>query len=395
MATRVMAWARQLTVPGAHSLALLYAFDSLTRAALVTVIPLEVFRLLGSARDMSLLFAATGWGGILASLLIPTLIRRFPARQVYLGAAIMMTLVPVLLAASLTVSMALAILFRAFAGICLLNTLNLFITVYVPKQQLTRSEPLRYFYAAAAWTLGPIIGGTLLQFYGPLAAFGFGFASGLVFILYFLSVGFDYDATRMPGAPPPGNPLRYLPRFFRQKRLVLAWLINIGYEAWWVVLFVFGPVYIRTRGGGEAEASLLTSAASAVLFSTLAMGWLARRFGLRRFMVGWFLFGAVATLAAGLVPGPYWFVGFMLFLGAFMGVALDATGWVPFLRVVKPRERPEMTLVFTLYRDVAMISTTIFFSLLLSVAPLESVFVTIGIVLLACAWLARWIPRGM
>jgi hypothetical protein len=42
-----------------------------------------------------------------------------------------------------------------------------------------------------------------------------------------------------------------------------------------------------------------------------------------------------------------------------------------------------------------MLSTTIFFSLLLSVAPLESVFVTIGIVLLGCTWLARWIPRGM
>ncbi|MEX2298328.1 MAG: hypothetical protein WD715_13005, partial [Dongiaceae bacterium] len=223
----------------------------------------------------------------------------------------------------------------------------------------------------------------------------FGFVCGLAFILYFLSVGFDYDVTRLRDAAPPGNPLRYLPRFFRQKRLVLAWLINIGYEVWWVVLFVFGPVYIRARGGGEAEASLLTSAASAVLFLTLGMGWLARRIGLRRFMVGWFLFGAVATLAAGLVPGPYWFVGLMLFLGAFMGVALDATGWVPFLRAVRPRERPEMTLVFTLYRDVAMLSTTIFFSLLLSVAPLESVFVTIGIVLLVCAWLARWVPRGM
>ncbi|MEX2298715.1 MAG: MFS transporter, partial [Dongiaceae bacterium] len=174
MVTAIRAWARQLTVPGAHSIALLYAFDSMTRAALVTVIPLEVFRVLGSARDMSLLFAATGWGGILASLLIPTMIRRFPARQVYIGAAIMMTMVPVLLAASMTVSIALAILFRAFAGICLLNTLNLFITAYIPRQQLTRTEPLRYFYAATAWTLGPVIGGSLLQFVGPLAAYGFG-----------------------------------------------------------------------------------------------------------------------------------------------------------------------------------------------------------------------------
>ena len=84
-----------------------------------------------------------------------------------------------------------------------------------------------------------------------------------------------------------------------------------------------------------------------------------------------------------------------LMQGARYGVALDAVGWIPFLRAVRARERPEMTLVFTLYRDVSMLSSTIFFSLLLSVAPLGSVFVTIGTILLGCAWLARWLPRGL
>jgi MFS family permease len=359
------------------------------------VVPLEVYRALGNARDMSVLFAATGWGGIVGSLTIPMLIRRFAARQIYLCAAIMLTMVPVLLAASELATVGAALLFRSFAGICLLNTLNLFINSYIPKQNLIRTEPLRFFYAATAWTLGPVIGGTLLEFHGPLAAYGFGFTAGLIFIAYFLSVGFEYDQRQGLAKLPSGNPLRFVRRYFQQPRLVLAWCLNVGYELWWVSLFVYGPVYMRERGSGELEASLLTSAVTALLFTTLAMGWLGRKVGLRRFFIGWFIVGGVATLAAGFLPGPYWVAGGCLFIAGLMGVALDAVGWIPFLRAVKARERPEMTLVFTLYRDVSILSSTIFFSLLLSVAPLGSVFVTIGAVLLGCAWLARWLPKGL
>ena len=395
MPEAIAAWARQLKEPGPHSLALLFALDSLTRAALVTVIPLELYRVLGSVRDLSILYAVTGWGGILGSLLIPTLIRRFAARKIYLGAAIMLTMVPVLMALSTLPSMGAAVLFRACAGICLLNTLNLFITNYIPKQQLTRTEPLRYFYAAGAWSAGPIIGGTLLDFYGPFAAYGVAFALGLIFIAYFLSVGFNYDPQNLPGRLPSGNPLRYIRRFFQQKRLVLAWFLNMGYEFWWIALFFYGPVYIRERGGSDAEAAMLTSAVTFLLFLTLAAGWLGRRIGLRRFFVFWFVFGGIVTLAAGFVPGPYWIVGILLFIGGFMGIATDAAGWILFLRAVRARERPEMTLVFTLYRDVALLSSTIFFSILLSFAPTGSVFVTVGVALLVCAWVARAIPRGM
>ena len=39
------------------------------------------------------------------------------------------------------------------------------------------------------------------------------------------------------------NPLRHIARYFRQPRLRLAWLLNFGREAWWVMFMSYAPVY--------------------------------------------------------------------------------------------------------------------------------------------------------
>ena len=39
-----------------------------------------------------------------------------------------------------------------FAAACLLNALNLYIMAYIRKRDMARSEPLRTFFSAFAWT---------------------------------------------------------------------------------------------------------------------------------------------------------------------------------------------------------------------------------------------------
>jgi hypothetical protein len=69
---------------------------------------------------------------------------------------------------------------------------------------------------------------------------------------------------------------------------------------------------------------------------------------------------------------------------------------VTFLRAVKTRERAEMTMVFTLYRDLAALIPFAVFSLLLALFnELWMVFGVVSLGLLSSAWLSRHIPRGM
>jgi hypothetical protein len=74
---------------------------------------------------------------------------------------------------------------------------------------------------------------------------------------------------------------------------------------------------------------------------------------------------------------------------------MDVIALVPFLRAVRARERPEMTMVFSLFRDTAGLVPLAFFSVLLTFFDLTSVWAAVAAGLFGCAWLARWIPRGM
>ncbi len=55
----------------------------MARATLSTVIPLQAYAVLGSERNVSLLFFAVGWVGLIATLFIPVLVQRFRPRWVY------------------------------------------------------------------------------------------------------------------------------------------------------------------------------------------------------------------------------------------------------------------------------------------------------------------------
>jgi hypothetical protein len=108
---------------------------------------------------------------------------------------------------------------------------------------------------------------------------------------------------------------------------------------------------------------------------------------------------AAGTLAAALVmmfDGPPLLGCILLVTSGLGAVTLDSVGMVTFLRAVKTRERAEMTMVFTLYRDLAALIPFALFSLLL--ALFDELWIVYGVVsvgLLSCAWLSRHIPRGM
>ena len=139
----------------------------------------------------------------------------------------------------------------------------------------------------------------------------------------------------------------------------------------------------------------VVSCGSALLFISPLFGWIARRVGLRRHIMVCFLFGAMATAAAMFAMGSPGWLAATLLVAAVSAVGLDAVRMVPFLRAVRARERPEMMMVFSLYRDSAGLAPMALFSLLLTFFDLSAVYAAVAIGWLICAWLAHWIPRSM
>jgi predicted MFS family arabinose efflux permease len=395
MSSIASTWTRRIVTPGAFSFAALFAVDSLARSLLATVIPLEVLRALGNARDVSVFYTVVGCAGLTASLFIPAMVRRFRPRWVYTLGAVMLILAAGSLALGTFVGLTVGMLVRTFGAACLLNALNLYIMAYIRKRDMARSEPLRAFMAAGSWTLGPSLGVWLYREISPLAVYGLSAVCAALLIFYFWRLRIEHGPALATDQPVAANPAANVRRFWSQPRLRLAYVLNFCRETFWVTFFIYGPVYVVTAGGSETMGALLASSGAAMLFTTPLMGWIARRFGLRRFMAVAYLACAAAMVAVAVVADNVILGASFLVLAALAGVALDSIGMVPYLRAVKARERPEMTMVFSSYRDISALLPIAIYTVLLSVFDLRAVFVALALALAACSRLCRWIPRGM
>ncbi|MBM3584037.1 MAG: MFS transporter [Alphaproteobacteria bacterium] len=394
MAARPLARAyHALATPGPWSFAVLTAIEGLARASLATVIPLLAFEVMGNARDVSALYTGVGWVALASTFAIPWLVRRFRVRRIYAFGAVLLIASTLCYATLSAPGWVAGQMMRLFAMSCATVGISLYIMAYIPKRQLGRSEPLRTFCSAFSWSLGPFLGVTLATDAGRGVAFAFSAACAALFLLYLFRLPLGDPLAG--GATAHAAPWRNVRRFAVQPRLVLAWFLNFGREVWWVMFFIYAPIYMVQAGETPQTGALLISCGTAFLFITPVMGWIGRQVGLRRFFMALFAIAATATSGVAVLFDQPWVGAGLLLVSALTMVSLDAVCHIPFLRAVKARERPEMTMVFGTYRDMAGLIPTAIFTALLSFLPLPSVFAATGIALFGFAVLARWLPRGM
>ncbi|MCC7047102.1 MAG: MFS transporter [Alphaproteobacteria bacterium] len=386
----------RLFQPGPVALASLFGLETMARAVISVIVPVEALRVLGDARDVSATFAATTCAVLVLSQAVPLLIRGIGPGWTYVIAALMGMLMPLCLAASSVVGVAAAILLRGLSLSLAGNALQILILSHIERRDLARMEPLRVVAAAGSWSILPTVGIVLFTQVSDWAAYGLSIVASLILLLHLALLRPSVPAARWATSGRAAfAPLRTLKRFVAQPRLRLAYVLNLARENWWSMFFVYVPIYAVSSGLGATEGGYIVSAGSALLFVVPIFGRLARRIGMRRLIVtGFTLCGAAVIGAAALVNWPLGFVGLIL-ASAVATVALDSVCMVTFQRAVRARERPEMTTVFTTYRDVAALISTSVFSLLLTFLGLWSVFAATGLWLIYCAWLGRHVPRGM
>lgn len=400
MHVRHPVWIQRASTPGAEAFAVLFSLESLARALLATVIPLQALELFGTAQRVSVVFFAVGLVGLCGGLCVPWLVRRSARRWVYSLGGALLAAAPLVLAIGSPQAQAAGMMVRVLGVVTVTICLNLYIMHYIARRDLGRSEPLRMFYSAGAWTVGPVLGVVLAREIGLWAVYGASALCALSLLGYFWFLRLtDASALDRPAGRAP-SPLRNLRRFFAQPRLVLAWLISIARNAWWALFFIYTPIYAQQSGLGPYVGGLIVSVGTGFLFLMPLWGWCARRFGVRRMlMLGFGAAGAATFLVALFAPLP-WAAAGLLVLAALPMVSLDAVGNIPFMLAVRPRERPEMTSVYSTYRDAAELAPPGVFALLLRAFDLPVVFLVGGLTMLAMAYVSRVVhprfgrPRG-
>lgn len=371
--------------PSARAFAALSGIEALIRGTLLSVLPLALYVHLGDARTVSAVYLAVGVTSLLFGLLLPWINRRVPRRWLYtFGAGLY------LLGCGFGIMgggfVLPALLLCTLATVTCFVCLNAYVLDYIVKVELGRTETLRMFYSAFAWTAGPVTGVTLWQYWAP-APFLLGGLFSLVLIGVFWSLRMGNGKLIARARAPAPNPLAFLGRFAAQPRLIGGWLFAVLRSCGWWVYIVYLPIYAIENGLPERLGGTVVSATNALLFATpLILRWVQRG-SVRRAVRTGFLASGVGFVVAGFLPFPVAVVAFLVLASCFL-ILLDVAGGLPFLMAVKPSERTEMAAVYSSFRDVSGILTPGVGALVLLVAPVQGLFVAAGAGLLAMYWVA-------
>ncbi len=371
--------------PSARAFAALSGIEALIRGTLLSVLPLALYSHLGDARTVSVVYLAVGVTSLVFGLLLPWINRLVPRRWLYtLGAGLYLLGCGI---GSLGGEFVLpALLFCTLATVTCFVCLNAYVLDYIAKVELGRTETLRMFYSAFAWSAGPVTGVMLWQIWAP-APFLLGgvFALVLIAVFWWLRLGNGKLIARAR-APAP-NPLAFLGRFVAQPRLIAGWMFAVLRSCGWWVYIVYLPIFAIENGLPERLGGTAVSLTNALLFTTpLILRWVQRG-SVRRAVRTGFLFAGAGFVLAGLLPLPVTVVTSLLLASCFL-ILLDVAGGLPFLMAVKPSERTEMAAVYSSFRDVSGILTPGLGALILLVAPVQGLFFAAGAGLLAMYWVA-------
>lgn len=340
-------------------------------------------------------FTAVGITGLIASFFIPFLIGAIRRRWVYSIGALLLIAAPALMVTATLSDQGAGMLLRVFAVACLNITLSLYIMDYIARRDLVQVEPLKQFFGAGAWCVGPTLGVLLHEHAEPGWAEAVSAVCALVILANFWILRLQDNPAVAAATKPPPNAIASVGRFLAQPRLRLAWAISFGRATWWSMFFIYAPVFMVRSGESAIAGALLVSTANfQLVLSPLWGRWAAIR-GLRLAIVFAFIAVGITTVAAGAFAAQPYIAAVFLLLAAAACVGLDAIGNIPFLRAVHSYERPQMTTVFRTYVDIAELLPTAIFAVLLSFFDLPAVFLATGGAMLIFGPLALYLPRRM
>ena len=386
-------WLGTVKQPRAKTFAALFALTIASRALLVTVIPLSANQHLGSAEAVSLLYFGVSSFSLIGALVIPWLVHKIRRRRVFTLGCLATVGAVALMSHGHLLPFVLGMMLNVFAVACLEITFNLYLMDHIPRDELGRFEPLRVFSATLSWAVGPWLGVMLQGTVGPWAPYAAAGVAALVLCATFWFLRLRDNPAVAPAKGPPPLPTRFLKRYVSQPRLRLAWVLAAGRSAWWSMFFIYAPIYAVDSGLSPETGGAIVSLGMSAVFLAPLWGWVGRRYGFRRLLIVGYGLSALATYSIAIFAGLPDLAAVLLVTAALASGVIDGAGNLPFLRSVHSWERPEMTTVFSTYRDASMLVPPGVFALLLRFFPLPVVFVASASVMVVMAGLSRYLPK--
>ena len=395
-----MRWRRpdgieQLDAVSGTELARLGGLEAFSRSILVGVVPLTAFEALGSKEAVSYVFMGGAVMTLAFTLNVGRLETRLQRRWVVTLSAGLLFVAAALLTFATGPLFAVAEGLRSSEASLFSVCMSLYIMDFIGKHEFTTHEARRMAYTGLAWVIGPSVGVLLFSRGYTNAPFWISMAASVTMLSYFWRLRMHDNPVLRTPTTAVTRPLHNIALFFGQRSLRIAYAITTTRSIFWAALFIYGPIYVIEAGLPTWVAGSFLSTASAMLFIGPVVSRLANRYGTRRLIMAALSLVAANMVALALVgsPEPYG-IAFWI-LGAAGGAVLDIVGNIPFMRMVKPRERTAMTTVFSTWREVSSLITPAIAAVALAIGSFPLLYLVIAVLLIGAAVSASFLPRRL
>jgi MFS family permease len=376
-------------------IARLNAFEGLARSLIIGTVPLMALEALGSKEMVTRAYLFASLLTLMITLNFASLERLLQRRWVVtLGSLLMITAATILIFGDGMI-IALAIGLQSAAASIFSVCISLYIMDYIGKKELIFTESKRLLYTGIAWMIGPILGLWLWKEYYQWAPFLLAACASAGMISYFWYLRLGHSQVIKPAKTPSVNVLRIIPRYFQQSALRIAYMITLSRAIFWMSLFIYGPIYVVEAGLPTWVAGGLLSLVSGLLLISPLIRRLAGRYTIRRIIIYALVLTGVSITMLYFIgePKP---VGLLFWvLASVGGVTVDVLGNIPFMRLVKPRERTEMTMIFSTWREASQLLTPLLVSVVLLLAPFEIFYLVLAGILFSASIGASFLPRRL
>lgn len=278
-------------------------------------------------------------------------------------------------------------LFRSLFAAGATVTMGLFIRDVAGKKNIGKIEGFYYTLFNIAWFAGPLVGGFVATVYSQAATFS------LAAIIAATALCIIMVSRIKEKAVPEQAEERLITRikaYFKIRNLSIVYLIAIGLASWWVVLYTYVPLFVAEHGFTEKTVgvTLALFTIPLIIFDFIA-GWLADRYGYRRFLASAFLIMAILLMVAAFTQNVYLFIG-LIVAGCLGAAFIEPLHEAYFFHAVSKKEEIRFYPVFRTGYEVGYLIAPLLFSgiMFLSDGSFHTLFLVGAIMMLFFSMIA-------
>jgi len=247
------------------------------------------------------------------------------------------------------------------------------------ERHLSRDEGLAYTFFNMAWLIGPLIAGYFSAAYGIRSVFILAAAFVfLAFVFFRVSKIKDVNIDKKFHK----NVLKNFIEFFKNKDRTYAYIIGGGVNLWWVLIYLFMPLYIIREGLGIRWVGyFLFAVAVPLVLLEYPFSKFAGKIGFKKiFKIGFFVPFFFSFLC--FLVGDIYLIMFFLVLSSIGLAMLGATTEAYFFDTLRGKQELRFYGPYNTTIDASQFIGKILSSLFLLILPFNFLFLLYGIFML-------------